>query len=146
MTKTRIATFDDIDLCVGLAKRFHERNDNLSMFKFSPSGSRNYMAALMASPQSVIITDGYGFIGASVSDYPFCDVRIAEEHFWYADSANADGVALLRAYHKWSYKMKADINLVKLIKLDGQDMSRIERFMSLMGYEQGQFAHIRIGS
>ena len=138
----RIASLVDLDRLVILAKEFHEMSP-FKEYKFSPSGSRTQFITMIQSPNTVIIMHDDGMIGGSVSDYPFCEMRIAKEAFWYARRSGLGGLVLLEEYMGWVTRHHADIDLMSSLIMPGKKKDVIARLLSRMGYDAIETTHIR---
>ena len=57
------------------------------------------MTDLIRNPNTVVIINATGAIGAGVVELPTCDARITEELFWFSNGEG--GMDLLRHYLKW---------------------------------------------
>lgn len=137
------ATPDDLDTLVALAREFHA----LSPFKdyrFSPSGARQHFLLMMRCPSSVIIMHDDGLIGGTVSDYPFCELRIGKEAFWYARREGVGGIALLKDYMKWVESKGAQMDLLSSLEIEGRKSGVIERVLRRYGFHIVEHTHIRI--
>ena len=139
----RIASTDDLDTLVELAREFH----TLSPFKdyrFSPSGSRRHFIAMMESPNTVIIMHDNGLIGGTVSDYPFCEMRVAKEAFWFARREGLGGMVLLDHYVKWVARQGADIDLISSLEIAGLRPGLMARLLRRRGYSDVETTHMRV--
>ena len=130
----RIATFEDIPALVELAKEFHEMSF-LKQYDFSPSGAKTAFQAMIANPNTVVIMHQDGLIGGSVSNYPFCDVRLAKEKFWYARKRSGAGIRLLRRYMQWVDESGAQLDIMSaMVSIDNQDDDAVMRVLERMSY------------
>lgn len=126
----REAGYDDIDTLVELAIKFHSMSP-FAAYRFSPNGTRSYLKWIIRNPNSVILTNGFGAIGGIVDDYPFCEVRVAKELFWYAEKG---GIELLRAFNEWVDQMGADVELISSIETSGHGQETFQRLLRKFGY------------
>lgn len=137
------ATPDDLETLVLLAKEFHA----LSPFKeypFSPSGSRQHFLLMMRCPSSVIIMHNNGLIGGTVSDYPFCDLRIGKEAFWYARREGLGGMCLLKEYGEWVEGKGAQLDLISSLEIAGRRPGVVGRVLDRIGFTTVERTHMRV--
>ena len=140
---TRIATYDDMEKMVVLAKEFHEISPFKS-FRFSPSGTRNYFTSMMQSPSAVIIMHDDGFIGGGFSEYPFCEMVIAKEAFWYSRKEGLGGLPLLRKYVEWLDGKPVNIDLLSSLEIEGRRSDLVERLLRMNGYRLVEQTYMRV--
>lgn len=137
------ATHDDLDTLVVLAKEFHAMSPFVD-YKFSPSGSRRHFQLMMRCPNSVILMHDDGLIGGTVSDYPFCDLRLGKEAFWYARKEGLGGLVLLRDYMQWVEDKGGQIDLLSSLEIKGRKSGVIERVLRMSGFHAVEHTHMRI--
>lgn len=137
------ATPDDLDTLVALAREFHALSP-FKDYKFSPSGTRQHFMLMMRCPSSVIIMHDNGLIGGTVSDYPFCDLRIGKEAFWYARRQGGGGIVLLKEYMRWVEGKGGQIDLLSSLEIEGRVSNVIGRVLARMGFDTVEHTHMRI--
>ena len=130
MTQVSIAQYQDIPLLVGLAKSFHERS-MFAQFAFSPEGARREFARMIRSHAAIILFHEAGMIGGVITEYPFCHVSYAKEHFWYADE---EGMVLLDAYIEWVNKKGADFCFMSAFRNEGTNPEAVARLYRSRNY------------
>lgn len=134
------ATLNDLDTLVVLAREFHALSP-FRDYKFSPSGTRQHFLLMMRCPSSVIIMHENGLIGGTVSDYPFCELRIGKEAFWYA---RRDGIVLLKEYMRWVEGKGGQIDLLSSLEIEGKKSGVIGRVLRRLGFDTVEHTHMRI--
>ena len=140
----RIATFEDIPTLVELAKEFHEMSF-LKRYDFSPSGAKTVFQAMISNPNTVVIMHRDGLIGGGVSDYPFCDVRLAKETFWYARKRSGAGIRLLKRYMQWVDESGAQLDIMSaMVGIDNQDDGVVMGLLERMSYRLMEHTMVRV--
>ncbi len=120
----------DIPLLTELVAEFHKRSP-LVDFPFSPSGTRTYLEFMMRCPTGCVITHGQGLIVGTVTNYPFCDLRLAKEQLWYARSG---GMLLLSAWQDWTASKGAQIDMMSAIHGPDVDADSVDKSLVKRGY------------
>jgi hypothetical protein len=138
------ATYDDLDTLVTLAREFHDQSP-FKNFPFSPSGSKSHFIRMMNDPFAVVFMHEDGLIGGSVGDYPFCDMCMAKEMFWFARNEGEGGLSLLQAYMTWIEGKGAQTDVMTVLCDDmGRKPGAIIRFMKRLGYEPIETTLMRV--
>lgn len=135
----RAGTLEDMDTFVEWARAFHKMS-YLKQYRFSPQGTRNWLSMMIQQSDCLVLRNDHGFIGASITDYPFCDVRIAKEIFWYAEK---DGLPLLQGFGEWAVEKEADIQLISSLRGDDRLDAVFERLMRRSGYEVIEHSYLK---
>ena len=87
----RMATPEDIPAIVALGKKFHGMSPHRDMGEFDEAGIARMLAFMIESPQSVVLVNGTGVIGATYAPIYFCPSQwMCEENYWYADAGGAE--------------------------------------------------------
>jgi len=137
------ATTEDIDHLTVLAREFHELSP-FSEYRFSPSGTRQHFSLMMRCPSSTIIMHEDGLIGGTVSDYPFCDMRVGKEAFWYSRKTGKGGMVLLKEYAAWVDGKGADVDLLSSLNIEGRSAGLVKRLVRRLGFNTVEYTHMRI--
>jgi len=137
------ATHDDMELLLVLAREFHALSP-FKNFKFSPSGTRNYLNLILRDPNSTIIMHENGAIGASVTDYPFCEMRVSKEAFWYSRKEGLGGFVLLKEYIKWVSRKKAQVDMLSSLEINDREQKILVRALRIAGYQTVERTHMRM--
>ena len=124
------ATKDDLDLLVLWARQFHYVS-MLKEYDFSAQGTRNFLSMMIDSPDCLVLIHDTGALGAIIHDYPFCNVRVAKELFWYAER---DGIKLLAGFGEWAIEKGADLQMMSSLQVSDKNTERMRRVMSRYGY------------
>lgn len=144
--QTRYATYDDIETLVVLGREFHERSP-MSKYRYTPSGARQHFKAMIDDHNSVIIMHDNGMIGGSIADYPFCEMAMSKEAFWYSRKGY-DGMCLLTAWQDWLTVKSASrfnpvIDLVSCLPSKGRETEIVHKLIERKGYGQIEVTYMR---
>ncbi len=82
----------------------------------------------------------YGLIGGSIDEFPFCNVRVAKEIFWYAER---DGTQLLKAFSDWAILMNVDVQLISSIEIPDRNTKAIRRLLNMNGYHAVEETYVK---
>lgn len=126
-----LSVTDDCILLFEAADEFHYRSQ--LPYPIDDDSLIEGFAALLDSPDGVILTDGKGsFIGGAINpSWINKNVRIAQEYFWWAKDGN--GLKLLEAFEDWALMRGADyVLMVNLPQLAGE---RVEKIYQRRGYK-----------
>lgn len=89
----RLATAEDIPALVEMGRKFHAMSPHVSMGAYDAEAIERMVRFMIESPQSVVLTNGTGAIGAVYAPVYFCPSKwMCEESYWWAEK---DGMALL---------------------------------------------------
>lgn len=122
-----------------LVQEFHARSP-LTDYPFSAVGTQRYFEWIMTCPDAVIFMHEDGLICGNVSDYPFCDLRLAREMLWYA---RRHGMVLLERYQAWVAERGAQIDIMSSIHSHDISAKSVNRALRMRGYGLTEYSHVR---
>lgn len=127
----RLATLEDIPAIVALGKKFHGMSPHKDMGEFDEAGIAKVLEFMIESPQSVVLFNGSGVLGATYAPVYFCPSKwMCEENFWYADAKGGD---LLDELIEHARGFGASHICLSTLE---NDMSRvIDRFLTRKGFK-----------
>ncbi|PHR57939.1 MAG: hypothetical protein COA43_11220 [Robiginitomaculum sp.] len=140
MIECWIAQHNDMQALLGFARAFHAKSP-FKDYPFSPSGSKQCFEQIMLDPNAVIFMHEHGCIGATISNYPFCEMRFAKELFWFSEN---HGAVLLKAYHHWAKEKGAQIDLMTSIESPESRTKLLHRALRRKGYAVIEYTHMRV--
>jgi hypothetical protein len=126
----RRATGDDIPAMVRMGREFLAMSPHAALGEYDMMAVAKMFSFMIASPQSVLLTNGDGLIGGVVTPVYFAPGKwMLEESFWWAVRG---GRELLAAFEREGRLMGADF--VLLSTLENGRAAVIDRVVSRMGY------------
>ncbi|MDB6036016.1 MAG: hypothetical protein JWM16_6354 [Verrucomicrobiales bacterium] len=82
----RLATVEDIPALVEMGQKFHTMSPHASMGAYDPEAVARVIAFMIESPQSVVLTNGTGAIGATYAPIFFGPSQwLCEENFFFSE-------------------------------------------------------------
>lgn len=127
----RAATAADVPALVEMGRQFHAMAPHRPMGEFDPEAVARMLSFMVASPQSLVLTNGEGAIGGVMAPVYFNPGKmLMEEAFWWAAKG---GRQLLAAFCDASESMGADY--VSLSTLDNERSAVIDRVVTRMGFQ-----------
>lgn len=82
----RLALKEDVPAIVALGRKFHAMSPHMGMGEYDEGGVARVVSFMIESPQSVVLFNGTGVIGATYAPVYFCPSKwMCEENFWFSD-------------------------------------------------------------
>lgn len=135
----RIATAEDIPALVEIGAKFHAMSPHKFMGEYDKEGAANVLRFMVDSPQSVLMTNGDGFIGGTYAPVYFAPSKwMLEENFWFSGK---DGFALLEAMLIHAKGWGADFCL--LSTLENDHSKAIDRLLTRKGFRLMERRYIK---
>jgi hypothetical protein len=90
----RLALPEDVPAIVALGRKFHAMSPHKDMAEYDEMGVARVVSFMIESPQSVVLFNGTGVIGATYAPVYFAPSKwMCEENFFFSDASG--GMALL---------------------------------------------------
>lgn len=126
----RQATEADIPAMVEMGRRFHAMSPHKGMGEYDAAAVGRVLAFMIVSPQSVVLTNGDGVIGGTLSPVYFNPAKWQlEENFWWAERGGQD---LLAGLFDWGRERGASFLMMSTLENDRSDV--IDRLMCRKGF------------
>lgn len=127
----RLATLDDIPAIVALGKKFHAMSPHKDMADYDEEGIARVVAFMIESPQSVVLFNGAGVIGATYAPIYFSPSQwMADENYWFSDTRG--GLELLEGLIEHAKGWGA--SHLRLSTLENDKSSVIDRLLTRKGF------------
>jgi hypothetical protein len=82
----RLALPEDVPAIVALGRKFHAMSPHKDMAEYDEMGVARVVSFMIESPQSVVLFNGTGVIGATYAPVYFAPSKwMCEENFWFSD-------------------------------------------------------------
>jgi len=134
-----LATAADVPNMVEIGAKFHAMSPHRSMGEYDPAGISRMLHFMVESPQSVLMTNGEGFIGGTYAPVYFAPSKwMLEENFWFSGK---DGFSLLEAMLIHGKGWGADFCV--LSTLENEHSKAIDRLLTRKGFRLMERRYIK---
>lgn len=127
----RLATPEDVPAIVALGRKFHAMSPHKDMAEYDDLGVSRVVSFMIDSPQSVVLFNGTGVIGATYAPVYFAPAKwMCDENFWFSDSKG--GLELLEGLVVHAKGWGA--SHLRLSTLENEKSKVIDRLLTRRGF------------
>lgn len=144
----RLATENDFDDIVRMAKSFHDASPYVSL-EFSEGKCREFFNHYLRGDRKEVIIilahaeeRVFGMIIGYASSTPFSDNLVASEVAWWVDEdmrQSRDSLLLFKAYEDWA--LRINVKITQMAMLDNS--TNLQNFYSKQGYSPAERSYIK---